>query len=589
MPDSAGANGWLASRRGPRSTPGARPRPTTCGRIRTGTGPPRAGPLWGVRGFSHYWRSAGRPMAHQSLARVVADFDLRRISERTDGNEIRPALVSVPTRRYDTPNEGGQRLDAAGPRPHNDPSARPTPLGPSLRISRFARSFRGPGRSPPCEGDPGGRRTRCGRSGRYDPHRLEGRRVTSRFRLAMILGLAGLSGCSDSFNAGPIRYTPNPDLFSKLKNEDGTPKRELQRRVEASLAGVFGPTPQEIKVPKGSGLTDGGRLLAAYRIAPETGGKVHSLVFRKRDETGAVTKDLVSGEGGYALYRKHCLHCHGVTGDGNGPTAPFLWPRPRDYRRGMYKFTSTTGQKPTREDLRQRPQPRDRQQLDAVVRGADEPSRRSSRSSEYVIFLSPPAARPSGGWSTRPPPRTSRRTRRPSPPSTRTRPKRSPQGVFDAWNHGRDRGPEPADPPHALRPPSIHRRTARSCSWGWARRSSNAPAATALKPRGTGRASCPTRCSARSSSAATPPMHDAPTRRVPGIDREGERAVEDALERELGKGRVVSGDREKKAVGSPQEGQDRFPEARPGSKGSLDDWGNPLRPANINNGPSHPV
>ena len=55
---------------------------------------------------------------------------------------------------------------------------------------------------------------------------------------------------------------------------------------------------------------------------------------------------------GSKLYRQHCLHCHGVTGDGNGPTAPFLWPRPRDYRPGKFKFTSTPGDKPTRDDLR---------------------------------------------------------------------------------------------------------------------------------------------------------------------------------------------------------------------------------------------
>jgi mono/diheme cytochrome c family protein len=51
-------------------------------------------------------------------------------------------------------------------------------------------------------------------------------------------------------------------------------------------------------------------------------------------------------------YRRLCLHCHGVTGDGHGPTAAFLFPPPRDYRPGIYKFTSTgPGVKPTRDDL----------------------------------------------------------------------------------------------------------------------------------------------------------------------------------------------------------------------------------------------
>ncbi|MFV1965137.1 MAG: cytochrome c [Pirellulaceae bacterium] len=53
------------------------------------------------------------------------------------------------------------------------------------------------------------------------------------------------------------------------------------------------------------------------------------------------------------LYRKHCAHCHGVAGDGVGPTAAYLDPYPRDFRRGVFKFKSTPkGRKPGDEDLR---------------------------------------------------------------------------------------------------------------------------------------------------------------------------------------------------------------------------------------------
>jgi mono/diheme cytochrome c family protein len=53
------------------------------------------------------------------------------------------------------------------------------------------------------------------------------------------------------------------------------------------------------------------------------------------------------------LYREHCAHCHGITGDGAGPTAAFLNPYPRDYRKGQFKFKSTpVGQKPTHDDLK---------------------------------------------------------------------------------------------------------------------------------------------------------------------------------------------------------------------------------------------
>jgi mono/diheme cytochrome c family protein len=55
---------------------------------------------------------------------------------------------------------------------------------------------------------------------------------------------------------------------------------------------------------------------------------------------------------GRVVYMKNCMHCHGVTGDGEGPTARYLNPLPRDYRNGQFKFTSTrSGEKATRDDL----------------------------------------------------------------------------------------------------------------------------------------------------------------------------------------------------------------------------------------------
>ncbi len=55
---------------------------------------------------------------------------------------------------------------------------------------------------------------------------------------------------------------------------------------------------------------------------------------------------------GRILYAEHCQHCHGVSGDGNGPTATYLSPRPRDYRLGKFKFKSTgSSAKANRDDL----------------------------------------------------------------------------------------------------------------------------------------------------------------------------------------------------------------------------------------------
>lgn len=78
------------------------------------------------------------------------------------------------------------------------------------------------------------------------------------------------------------------------------------------------------------------------------------------DEAVAVTKGEIedlslvidSSVVQQGLYRQHCVHCHGVTGDGAGPTALFLFPYPRDYRQGIFKFKSTKrAEKPTLKDL----------------------------------------------------------------------------------------------------------------------------------------------------------------------------------------------------------------------------------------------
>ena len=52
------------------------------------------------------------------------------------------------------------------------------------------------------------------------------------------------------------------------------------------------------------------------------------------------------------LYREHCVQCHGISGDGRGPTAAFLNPYPRDFRTGKFKFKATPlRQPPTDGDL----------------------------------------------------------------------------------------------------------------------------------------------------------------------------------------------------------------------------------------------
>lgn len=52
------------------------------------------------------------------------------------------------------------------------------------------------------------------------------------------------------------------------------------------------------------------------------------------------------------LYRRHrCLQCHHIVGDGRGPAGQWVTPYPRDFRQGVFKFTTSGTVKPRRQDL----------------------------------------------------------------------------------------------------------------------------------------------------------------------------------------------------------------------------------------------
>jgi cytochrome c oxidase cbb3-type subunit I/II len=57
---------------------------------------------------------------------------------------------------------------------------------------------------------------------------------------------------------------------------------------------------------------------------------------------------------GKQVYLRRCVGCHGENGDGKGPAARFLDPKPRDFTSGIFKFRSTVGganSLPSDEDL----------------------------------------------------------------------------------------------------------------------------------------------------------------------------------------------------------------------------------------------
>ena len=56
---------------------------------------------------------------------------------------------------------------------------------------------------------------------------------------------------------------------------------------------------------------------------------------------------------GRYVFKQQCAPCHGETGRGNGPWAGEMTVKPRDFRKGVFKYRTTPmGTQPTDEDLR---------------------------------------------------------------------------------------------------------------------------------------------------------------------------------------------------------------------------------------------
>jgi DMSO reductase family type II enzyme heme b subunit len=66
---------------------------------------------------------------------------------------------------------------------------------------------------------------------------------------------------------------------------------------------------------------------------------------------GAAEAQPGDAQAGKVVYERRCALCHGIKGDGQGPAAELLDPRPRDFTRGVYKIRTTSAKIPSDEDL----------------------------------------------------------------------------------------------------------------------------------------------------------------------------------------------------------------------------------------------
>ncbi len=181
-----------------------------------------------------------------------------------------------------------------------------------------------------------------------------------------LLTLTCLAGC----DAPIASFQPNQLQATVLAEKESVDMSPALAETTAALTDLFG-TPDNPKLP--AAITDEEDLAELFSLENLTRA------------AGPVRSDEQDNH--FGLYREHCVHCHGTTGNGLGPTATFLNPYPRDFRLGVFKFKSTpVGAKPTRRDLKRI--------LNEGIMGTSMPSFRLLKDEElealvdYVIYLS---------------------------------------------------------------------------------------------------------------------------------------------------------------------------------------------------------
>jgi mono/diheme cytochrome c family protein len=178
--------------------------------------------------------------------------------------------------------------------------------------------------------------------------RLVRRRAVS----AAVLATAALaSGCGSKPDYPPNLSFPSRADRLVLKTPETTPAAlyDPQKLPEelARLDSLGGKTVEPSSLPAASRTALDRYLRDAFGTpaAPTVNGPPEANAAAERLSLKA---DALAE--GSKLFRKNCLQCHNLTGDGRG-TAGNVVPPPRDFRRGVFKFTSAGMAKPRRADL----------------------------------------------------------------------------------------------------------------------------------------------------------------------------------------------------------------------------------------------
>lgn len=151
----------------------------------------------------------------------------------------------------------------------------------------------------------------------------------------------------------PIEYGGTPTVVKEVVSPTVAEAEAAQdaekpfERMTLIIAAAKGHSLSALPKEAKAGWTDGEYVGAMNRIVdfdPATGRITLAGSFDQ--DLPDIEDELLLSPGhvlarGQALYNRHCMHCHGAGGGGDGPTARYLVPKPRDFQLGKFKWKST--------------------------------------------------------------------------------------------------------------------------------------------------------------------------------------------------------------------------------------------------------
>jgi mono/diheme cytochrome c family protein len=230
-----------------------------------------------------------------------------------------------------------------------------------------------------------------------------GRTISRLLLLTVILlvGFSALPGCEDGYDVY-ILYPLRHDWIVAAESLEGTPSQIdppgiMPLQMLDGRSGLEALGDDLRKAEKQGKIVDPRDVLQDDSTANKLMIAMRDLGGRPRypkldtgdDATNArlekeLKLDRKTLAAGSLIYRRNCLHCHGMNGDGRGPTGPWINPHPRDFRQGAFKFTSSSQgegeRKPRRDDLHRI--------LDNGIEGSAMPSFRLMSSEDKEAVLS---------------------------------------------------------------------------------------------------------------------------------------------------------------------------------------------------------